>query len=72
MEVKKENLNVEDRHILWNKEQVTELLGISVSGLYSAMNRGQFPKPIKIGGVSRWRKSDVLSFIDNCQQELAR
>lgn len=71
MEIKKEELNVSDRHVLWSKEQVTSLLGISVSGLYSAMNKSQFPKPIKIGGVSRWRKSDVLSFIDNCQQELA-
>lgn len=72
MEVKKMDLNVPDNYVLWGKEEVTELLGISVSGLYNAMNKSQFPKPIKIGGVSRWKKSDVLAYIDNCPQELAK
>lgn len=71
MEAKKAPLNVADNYVLWGKEEVIELLGISLSGLYNAMNKSGFPKPIKIGGVSRWRKSEVLAFIDNCPQELA-
>lgn len=71
MEDKK--LDVEDEYILWTRDEVKKVLGLkSDSALYNAIKMNGFPKPLKIGGqASRWRKSDVLAYIDRCDQKLA-
>ena len=65
-------IEVKDDYILWTRDEVKKILGLkSNSALYNAINQNGFPKPLRIGGqVSRWRKSDVLKYIDNCPQEL--
>lgn len=66
-------IEVKDDYVLWTRDEVKQILGLkSNSALYNAINQSGFPKPLRIGGqVSRWRKSDVLKYIDNCPQELA-
>lgn len=73
MKDRKEDLNVNDNYVLWNRAEVKQILGLkSDSALYAAINKNGFPKPLRIGGqVSRWRKSEVLAYIDSCPQELA-
>ena len=45
---------------------VRELTALSTSGIYAAMARGDFPKPLKLGarGVA-WREQEVLAWIDS-------
>lgn len=70
--MEKKNIEVDDAYILWTRDQVKNLLGFKSNGaLYNAINQNGFPKPLRIGGqASRWRKSDVLNYIDSCSQEL--
>jgi predicted DNA-binding transcriptional regulator AlpA len=39
------------------------LLGISVRSWQRLVERGEAPKPVKIGKSSRWRRSDVEAYI---------
>ena len=74
MESKKtlDAIQLEDRHILLDRKAVLDILGLKAdSALYRAIKEDSFPKPLRIGGrASRWRKSDVLEWIDNRPQHL--
>lgn len=63
---------LDDRHILWSKEAVLDVLGFkSVTTLYQAIKNDNLPKPIRVGGrASRWRKSEVLEWLDSRPQGL--
>lgn len=39
------------------------LLGISVRSWQRLVERGEAPKPVKIGKSSRWRRSEVVAYI---------
>ncbi len=51
--------------ILLNDKEVAQLIGCGASTIWRWVKAGQFPQPIKICGVTRWRKSDIEQFIDN-------
>ncbi len=55
---------------LLRRQEVEEMFSFSTASLYRAMERGSFPKPLKLapgqsGGV-RWRKSELDEFIAAC------
>jgi len=50
-------------------KQLTEILSISKSTIYSWMNKNTFPKPIKLGRISVWEKSDIDAFINAGKQQ---
>ncbi|WIY27386.1 helix-turn-helix transcriptional regulator [Parasedimentitalea psychrophila] len=37
----------------------------SRASIYRDIQRGEFPSPIKLGGSSRWKLSDLNKIIDN-------
>lgn len=41
--------------------EVAEMLNISVTSIYRRMADGTIPRPIKLGGLSRWSQADILS-----------
>lgn len=41
------------------------ITGFSAKHLYSLINNGQFPAPIKIGRASLWRVSDINQWLDS-------
>lgn len=43
-------------------------LGISRSGVYSLMRSSQFPAPIKIGRLSRWKRQEVIQWLEEQEQ----
>jgi len=43
---------------------VCETLCRSRASIYRDIQRGDFPEPIKLGGSSRWRMSDLNKIID--------
>jgi predicted DNA-binding transcriptional regulator AlpA len=49
--------NLSDR--LVDIKTVCFTLSRSRASIYRDINRGDFPKPIKLGGSSRWRVSDL-------------
>ena len=61
---------LEDRHVLWDLKKVGEVLGMGRSSIYTAMKSDGLPKPIKLGRSSKWRKSEILNWIDSRPQGL--
>ena len=53
---------------LLTKKQVSEILKISTRSLDRLIEKGHFPKGLKLGGVPRWRRSVVDEAIDQLDQ----
>jgi prophage regulatory protein len=50
-------------------DQVCEVTGLSSSTIYELVKRGDFPRPIKIGGKNGWRESTLIAFLDRKESE---
>lgn len=50
---------------LLNANQVAKLLAIHVRSVWRDTSAGLLPKPLKIGGATRWRLCDIKSYIEN-------
>jgi predicted DNA-binding transcriptional regulator AlpA len=40
-------------------KDVAEHLAIGVSTIWRQVAKGSFPPPVRIGGCTRWRRSDI-------------
>lgn len=49
---------------LLKASEAAEYLGCGVSTLWRWASKGDVPKPIKIGGLSRWRKSELEGVLE--------
>lgn len=43
---------------------ITEFTGLSDKWFYKLISEGKFPKPIKLGRSSRWKESEVRSWLE--------
>ncbi|WP_437432358.1 helix-turn-helix transcriptional regulator [Yokenella regensburgei] len=50
--------------ILLSMKDITAHSGLSDKHYYSLISRGMFPRPLKIGRSSRWRKSDYEAWLN--------
>lgn len=50
--------------ILLSMKDITAHSGLSDKQYYSLISRGLFPRPLKIGRSSRWRKSDYEAWLN--------
>lgn len=64
------NPNLDDRYVLWDVNTVMEVLDIKRTSVYAAIKDSGLPKPIKVGGLSKWRKSEILDWLDSRPQGL--
>lgn len=48
--------------VLWDVRQVAAHMGCGVSTVWRWKTLGQIPKPMKIGGLVRWRREDIERF----------
>lgn len=68
---RQEKMALEDRYIMWDRKTVMGIMGIKGdSTLYRAIKNDGLPKPIRVGRSARWRKSEVLEWLDNRPQGL--
>lgn len=44
--------------------EVEHLVGLRRSAIYTLVNRGEFPAPLKIGAASRWSLRAVSAWMD--------
>ena len=50
--------------------RLAAMLSVSTRTLYRLKKRGCLPSPIRLGGSTRWRRRDVLRWIDRgCPRE---
>ena len=52
--------------------EVLDKLGCSVATLNRMRNNGQFPQPLKLGRVNRWRESVVEQWMEDHAGEKLR
>ena len=50
---------------LLRRPQVEEITGLARSSIYRQMDRGSFPRPVKVGLTAvRWRESDIRRWVE--------
>ena len=49
---------------LMTVEGVSDMLSMSRSSIWRKVKSGDLPQPVKIGGCTRWRLSDLLAVIE--------
>lgn len=49
---------------LLTMEEICEMTKFSRKHIYFMMNEGRFPRQIKIGGSSRWKRTDYESWLE--------
>ena len=45
-------------------EQVAQMVGLGIRTIWSKVSAGEFPRPVRIGRATRWRRSEILQWID--------
>ena len=45
--------------------EVSRRLGLSIRAVYRLIASGEFPRPVKVGGASRFYESDLITFMDS-------
>lgn len=50
--------------ILLSVRETARLLGVSVSSVWRRTKDGTLPEPIRIGGLTRYRREEVLAALD--------
>ena len=53
---------------LLTDREVAAILGCSRSSLWRWAADGTVPRPLRIGGMSRWRQSDIKGLIDQAAE----
>lgn len=67
----REPLRSADRALLADRE-AANLLGISRATFWRRVSDRSIPPPIKLAGVSRWRRDELLAVIDRLTAERDR
>jgi len=53
--------------------EVRALVGLSTTTIYTRMNRGEFPKPISLGGrLVAWVEADIQNWVDDLINQAAK
>ena len=58
-----------EEHRLLTINETMQLLGMKRSTFYLVKKRPDFPKPIKIGRMTRFKLSDILEWIEKKKKE---
>ena len=55
---------VNELAILLNDGKAAALLGISKATLWRHVQAGLLPRPVKLGGATRWRRDELMAAIE--------
>ena len=59
--------------VLISVVELAELLGVSVRTVWRKESTGDIPPPVRIGALVRWRRSEIMQWIDDgCPKKGAR
>ena len=49
--------------LLLKAQEVGEVLGVNKSTVWSWESSGRIPRPVRIGGCTRWRRSEIEQWV---------
>ncbi|MGH0221970.1 helix-turn-helix transcriptional regulator [Sinorhizobium meliloti] len=52
---------------LLKDKEAAALLGLSLSSFHRRTRDGSVPRPVKLGGLSRWPQSEILAVIERAK-----
>ena len=52
------------RHRMVTVAEVADLLQVTPQTVYNLIHRGEIPRPLKIGGATRWRLADIERWLE--------
>lgn len=55
--------------VLLDMHALSPYVSLHKTAIYALIREGKFPRPLKLGGRSRWRRSDVDAFIARIAEE---
>ena len=61
--------DIQELPALSKKKVVAAWIGTSSRNIELQVHAGTFPKPIRIGQAPRWRRSDLLEWLDSQSSE---
>ena len=48
---------------------IASKLGISIRAVYRLVARGEFPRPVKVGGATRFYQSDLTQYLNRLRNQ---
>ena len=61
-------MNSYDPDDLYRDREACKIIGCSKSSFWRRVADGTFPPPVKIGGLSRWLRSDIVNAIEQAKE----
>jgi predicted DNA-binding transcriptional regulator AlpA len=58
------SLKIVENQYLMSAKELSQRLGVSVSSIYAWRCKKNFPAPIALGSLSRWKWDDVVGWLD--------
>lgn len=56
-------MDTKQKERLVSIREVSSRLGLSIRAVYRLIARGEFPRPVKVGGATRFYESDVGEYL---------
>ena len=57
-----------ERQLLSIKE-VAEMVGFSPATIYRRLSEGEFPRPVKVGNKTLWKRQSILDWVDELPEQ---
>jgi excisionase family DNA binding protein len=57
-------VNAEEARLLLDARQVAEALGVGRATFYRKLAAGCLPRPVRIGGMPRWRRTEIQAWVE--------
>lgn len=57
-------VNETQQALVVSAKVLAKLLGVSIRQVWRLNSAGKLPKPIRLGGSVRWRRDEILAFIE--------
>ena len=57
-------VDVPDHPLLLTVDDVARLLSVSTRTVWRLLSKGEFPEPVRLGKVVRWRLAEIQFWID--------
>lgn len=53
-----------EQRLLWSASELAVVLGLSRSKIFELISQGSLPASFKLGGARKWRRADILKWIE--------